>query len=82
MSDNGEQNEGIGGTKQKWCPHLNEYCIGDRCALYSHLMRVQEGIPQSVGLCAYNATVMMLSEINQKTQGPQKTPKLYQPWEK
>lgn len=79
MSDNGEQNEGIGGTKQKWCPHLDGYCKGEQCALYNYLMRVQDGVPQKVGLCAYNATVMMLSEINQKTPNPQKIPKLYSP---
>ena len=79
MSGNGEQNEGVGGTKQKWCPYLDAYCKGEQCALYSYLMRVQDGIPQRVGLCAFNAQVMMLSEINQKTIAQKKGPVLYQP---
>ena len=73
--DNG-QNEGVD-VKQRWCPFLNEYCLGERCALHSELTRVSGGIPQKIGLCAFNAAVMMLSELNHKTPGPQKAHKLY-----
>ena len=75
MNDNGEQ-DGIE-VKTKWCPFLNEYCIGDRCARHSQLTRITGGIPQKIGLCAYNAQVMMLSELNAKTQSTQKPPLLY-----
>ncbi len=73
--DNG-QNEGVD-VKQRWCPFLDEYCKGALCALHSELTRVSGGIPQKIGLCAFNAQVMMLSEINQKTPGQKQAPKLY-----
>ena len=52
--------------KVKDCPLLDKECIGDKCVLYSELARA--GISQKFGMCAFNAVVLILSEINQKTQ--------------
>lgn len=67
--------DGNGGkeeVRKKKCPFLNDWCIGEACALHSELTKnVGGGIQRKIGLCAFNAMVIMLSEINQKTQPPQ-----------
>ena len=57
--------------KDKHCPFLNKLCIEEKCALYSELRRNAEGLQQKFGACAFNAVVLILSEINLKTQSPQ-----------
>ena len=59
-------------NKVKWCPFLNEYCIGDRCAIHMEVTKsVAPGMAQKAGLCGFNALGMILSEINVKTVPPQ-----------
>lgn len=55
----------------KKCPLLNEYCIKERCALWADMTRQAGGLQQKFGMCSFNAVVMILSEINAKTQPPQ-----------
>lgn len=73
---------GHDGDKQKvkHCPFLNEWCIRERCALYSTLSRNANGLQQKIEVCGFNAVVLILSEINQKTQIQQQEiqlPELY-----
>ena len=56
--------------RKKKCPLLNDWCIGDACALQAQLIRVQGGLQQKMEVCAFNATVMMLTEISVKLQQP------------
>ena len=58
-------------VKKKRCPFLNEYCIGDKCAIYTQLLQNVGGTQRTVGLCPISAFVLLISEINQKTQPPQ-----------
>jgi len=67
-NDNGDKAEG---QRKKKCPFLNEYCIEGRCGLWTEMARVQGGLQQKFGMCSYPAIVMLLSEINTKTQPPQ-----------
>ena len=55
-------------NKVKHCPFLNEWCIKERCALYNELVRQVGGLQQRFGVCGFSAVVLILSEINQKTQ--------------
>ncbi len=66
MPDNGNKEE----EKVKTCPFLNKYCITDRCTLYTEMMRNTGGSQEKFGMCSFNATLMILSEINMKTQPP------------
>ena len=68
MSDNGKVEEE---QKVKHCPLINEYCIKERCALYIVMRRMHAGLLQAFGMCAFNALVQMMSEMNAKTQPPQ-----------
>ena len=67
MNDNGHKEE----EKVKYCPLIDKWCIKERCALYSEMMRSTGGLQQKFGLCSFNATVMLLSEMNMKAQLPQ-----------
>lgn len=65
LSNNGE------GKLRKKCPLLNDWCIGDACALSCELFRTVGGVRQGVSACSFNALVTMISEINAKTPLPQ-----------
>ncbi len=67
-------------VKVKICPFSGTYCIKERCSLHMEMTRNTGGLQQKFTLCAVNAMVMMLSEINAKTQPPQqKMPKITLP---
>ncbi|KKL19781.1 hypothetical protein LCGC14_2462040 [marine sediment metagenome] len=75
MNDKGNE-----GEKVKHCPMINEYCIMDRCALYTEMMRQTGGLQQKFGMCSFSAVVMILSEMNMKAQTQQEQvsiPNLY-----
>ena len=50
--------------RKRRCPFLNEWCIDDTCALHTQVIKA----PHKIELCAFDAILMILSEINQKTQ--------------
>ena len=58
-------------AKVKWCPFLNEYCIGERCAIQTEVIKSFNGLQHKAILCGFNALGMILSEINAKTVPPQ-----------
>jgi|GEM_PF-6357307 len=72
--DNGHKEE----VRVKMCPFLNQYCIEGRCALYSEVRKTVNGRVLKMDTCAFNTMMMMLSEINQKTEGKQ-PPKIHLP---
>ena len=55
----------------KRCPFLNEECMGGECALYRGMTRTVGGLQQQFGECSFNAIVILLSEINKKTEAKQ-----------
>lgn len=67
--DNGHKGEGE--QRKKRCPFLDQWCLGDACAIYTEGMRQVGGITQKTGVCGFNALGMILSEINAKTMPPQ-----------
>ena len=67
-NNDGQKQEGE--TKVRWCPILKEYCIGERCAMSVELTRIVGGLQKKFRVCVYSAMVIMLTEINQKTQPP------------
>ena len=76
MTNGNGQNEEK--QKVKHCPLINEWCIEKRCALYSEMKRdMGGGLRQTFGMCAFNAVVLILSEISVKTQPQQ--PKIQLP---
>ena len=59
---------------KKWCPFLKEWCTGEvigRCAIAIELGRSAGGVRQKALMCPFPAIVIILSEINLKTQVPQ-----------
>ena len=59
---------------KKWCPFLKEWCtkeVIDRCAIAIGIGRSVGGTRQETLMCSFPALVIILSEINQKTQVPQ-----------
>ena len=62
-SDNGKKEDRV-----KKCPFLNEDCIQDNCALWAEMTRQAGGLQQKFGMCSFSGVMMLLSEINQKTQ--------------
>ena len=65
---------GNGHDKVKKCPWGLE-C--EECRLWTEMMRNQGGLQQKFGLCSLNAMVMILSEMNQKTQQTVQIPNLF-----
>lgn len=63
----------------KMCPFINGWCIKEGCALYQEMNRVVGGMRQTFGLCAFNAEVLILSEVNIKLQQGQPQPKIQIP---
>ena len=59
------------GQRRKVCPFLGKWCIGEECAIHAYLMRGN----QRVLTCAFEAMVIMLSELNAKTPSPQQVKK-------
>ena len=60
--------------KVKKCPILNEWCteeVKERCTFSAEMMQVVNGVPYRSNVCFKDAVVIMLSEINAKTQPPQ-----------
>lgn len=55
----------------KHCPFRDTHCIRRKCAIYSELIRTRTGQQEKFWDCAFNAIVLILSEINAKTQFPQ-----------
>ena len=64
------------GQLRKKCPLLNDWCIGNACALSVALHRNINGVNQTTPACVFHGIITMLSEINQKTQP---TPQKMQP---
>ena len=60
-------------AQDKNCPFIKEVCIGGKCALYSELKRNIGGLQQNFGTCGFNALVLILSEVNQKTLIPEQS---------
>jgi len=56
--------------KRKYCPLIKEFCIVERCAFYSEFIRDTGGLKQKFSMCSIMAIVMILSELNTKTQPP------------
>ena len=69
MSNGNGSNDGVE-ERTKKCPLLGEWCIGEACALHTELTQNMGGLHRKMGLCSFNATIMMLSEMNQKLQTP------------
>ena len=67
MGDNGNEEE----QKVKYCPIVKEYCIKERCVLYSEMMRVVGGVQQKFNMCVFAALLLVVSEMNAKAQAPQ-----------
>uniref|UniRef100_A0A6M3IRD7 Uncharacterized protein n=1 Tax=viral metagenome TaxID=1070528 RepID=A0A6M3IRD7_9ZZZZ len=63
-NDNGDKKE------PKYCPYLDRACIEGECALYSEMMRSTSGLIEKFGMCAISSMVLILSELNAKTQSP------------
>lgn len=64
----------------KKCPFLNGWCTKDACPIYVELLQNRGGLQQKIGMCSLPAIVLLLAEINQKTQPPQQKmniPNLY-----
>lgn len=61
MGDNGQKED-------KKCPFGLE-C--DKCRLFNEMTNGAGAGQRKFGLCSFNATVMILSEMNMKTQLPQ-----------
>ena len=57
--------------RKKKCPFLKEWCIKDACGLWAEMFQNRGGVQMKVGMCSYPASILLLSEINQKTQPPQ-----------
>ncbi len=71
MSNGDNGNNKIGEKIDKQCPFLKETCIEGKCSLYTEFMQGGGGLQPRFGVCAFNAVILILSEINQKTQVPQ-----------
>jgi len=69
--------EGNGHEPVKQCPLIHADCIKEQCALWTEMMRNQGGLQQKFGLCSLNAMVMILSEMNLKTQQKIEIPNLF-----
>ena len=69
VGGNGHKDEAE--SKVKFCPFLDKYCIAERCAVHTEVVKAFGGVQQKMGLCGFNALGMILSEINAKTAPPQ-----------
>lgn len=73
--DNGQKEE-----KVKKCPFLRDWCLGEACAIRAKITHNAGGLQQQASMCPVDAILMILSEINMKTQVPQQKiniPNLY-----
>lgn len=60
------------GRQLKKCPFLKEWCIGEDCAIHVYItVPTREG-PKRRLCCGFEASMIMLSELNQKTPMPQR----------
>lgn len=57
--------------RKKKCPFLNGWCIGNECEMMSQLSKNEGGLLKTFSLCSVKALVVMISELNAKTQPPQ-----------
>jgi hypothetical protein len=57
-------------TEPKICPILNSPCIEGKCALSREFKQSTGGILKTFSMCAFNATNLILSELNQKITAP------------
>ncbi len=55
----------------KRCPFLGQWCKVEECAIAVEVSRVILGVPKVAQICPFQAMVIMLGEINQKTAMPQ-----------
>jgi hypothetical protein len=58
-------------TEPKICPFLNSPCLEEKCALSREFKQEAGGMMKKFWMCAFNATNLILSEMNQKTIAPQ-----------
>lgn len=74
LGSNGNKDNVEVEVKAKMCPFLKELCTDSvmaRCTIGAELIHAKIGrTPQKLNICAVNAVMMMLSEINNKTQVP------------
>jgi len=63
MGNNGDE-------RKKKCPFLNDWCIGEACAISTEMAQNTGGVLQKFTMCSFSALVMMISEINAKTPPP------------
>lgn len=63
MSNNGDKEPEV---RRKKCPFLGEYCIKGACALNIELAKNMGGVVQKLDTCAFEALVIMMSEMNVK----------------
>ena len=47
--------------KKKWCPFLDKYCIGEKCALLMGVQQERMGMKSQVGVCVFLALAMIMS---------------------
>jgi len=74
---NGNHNEE---EKVKYCQIVKDYCIKERCNFYVEMVQHVAGMQKKMGMCWFNAILMVLSEMNAKTVMPQQKiplPNLY-----
>lgn len=58
--------------KKKWCPFLDRYCIGDKCALLMGIQQERMGVRSQMGMCVFLALAMILSSPRQQQPPMQK----------
>lgn len=47
--------------KKKWCPFLDKYCIGEKCALRIPIQQERMGVRTQANICVFQALVMIMS---------------------
>ena len=55
-------------TKARHCPFLNKCCIKERCTLWAEMQRNMGDLQQKFGMCSLAGLIIILAEINTKTQ--------------
>jgi len=61
---------GQGDMKEKECPFIRGKCIKGECAQHLELVQSMGGLQKKIGICSLPAIVMLMTELNNKTQMP------------
>lgn len=55
------------GRQVKKCPFINDWCIGDECAIHSYIaLSTPTGMQRKL-VCSIEAILIIISEMNRKT---------------